>query len=130
MSKRTKGNIKFRGLYEFPGGKVEPGEIPQFALQRELWEELGVEVCRRRRRRCRCCRLRTGRVPTPAWLAAAVGGGEEEAQRDAAARASGRAGLRTRRQSPAAASPLQERLLGPARTRLSSMAPVSNPMCT
>lgn len=54
MSKRTKGNIKFRGLYEFPGGKVEPGEIPQFALQRELWEELGVEVCRRRRRRCRC----------------------------------------------------------------------------
>lgn len=85
---------------------------------------------RRRRRRCRCCRLRTGRVPTPAWLAAAVGGGEEEAQRDAAARASGRAGLRTRRQSPAAASPLQERLLGPARTRLSSMAPVSNPMCT
>ncbi|KAL4437352.1 hypothetical protein ABPG75_004491 [Micractinium tetrahymenae] len=44
LSKRVKGNVNFRGLYEFPGGKVEPGEVPQYALQRELHEELGVEV--------------------------------------------------------------------------------------
>lgn len=43
LARRTEGR-DLAGLWEFPGGKREPGESPEAALARELHEELGIEV--------------------------------------------------------------------------------------
>ncbi len=43
LARRTEGR-DLAGLWEFPGGKVEPGEAPEAALVRELREELGIEA--------------------------------------------------------------------------------------
>ena len=43
LARRTDGR-DLAGLWEFPGGKVEPGESPDAALIRELHEELGISV--------------------------------------------------------------------------------------
>ena len=39
-----RGYGEFEGMWEFPGGKIEPGESREVAIKREIQEELGVDI--------------------------------------------------------------------------------------
>ena len=39
-----RGYGAFEGMWEFPGGKIEPGESPEEALRREIREELAITI--------------------------------------------------------------------------------------
>lgn len=44
LAARRSYPVELAGRWEFPGGKIEPGETPQQGLERELAEELGIRA--------------------------------------------------------------------------------------
>ena len=63
-----------QGRWEFPGGKIEPGESSADAMARELREELGVEVRAARAIGVFSHDYADGRVEIELWLVAAFDG--------------------------------------------------------
>jgi 8-oxo-dGTP diphosphatase len=48
LATQRSNSMDLPGLWEFPGGKVEPEESPATCLVREIWEELsiGIQICK------------------------------------------------------------------------------------
>lgn len=44
LMEKNESNPNFKGLWQFPGGKIEENEPPIIALQRELLEELNIDL--------------------------------------------------------------------------------------
>ncbi|EQD76767.1 NUDIX hydrolase, core domain protein, partial [mine drainage metagenome] len=44
LAQRRPPDRSFAGFWEFPGGKVQPGESRRAALEREIREELGIRI--------------------------------------------------------------------------------------
>ncbi len=44
LAQRPEGKA-MAGMWEFPGGKIDPGETPEQAVHREMKEEIGVTLC-------------------------------------------------------------------------------------
>lgn len=47
---RRLASVHLGGFWELPGGKCEPGEMPEACVVREVWEELGIRIRVRQRR--------------------------------------------------------------------------------